>query len=121
MIGHNAAMKMILHITTKEAWQTAVAIYTPEGFAEEGFIHCSTVEQVLKPANEMFHGRTDLILLCIDEEKVQADVIYEDCYETGQPFPHIYGPLNKDAVVKFVEFPPNAEGSFSLPPMLNLP
>jgi uncharacterized protein (DUF952 family) len=112
---------MILHITTKEAWQTAVDNYIPEGFAEEGFIHCSTVEQVLKPANEMFHGRRDLILLCIDEEIVQAEVLYEDCYETGQAFPHIYGPLNTSAVVEIVDFPSNKDGSFSLPPGLNLP
>lgn len=115
IVEYDVYMKLILHITTKQVWQTAVNTYLPEGFEEEGFIHCSTVEQVLKPANEMFHGRRDLILLCIDEAKVQAELIYEDCYETGQEFPHIYGPLNTNAVTNIVDFPPNRDGSFSLP------
>ena len=112
---------MILHITTRELWQTAVDTYIPESFSADGFIHCSTIEQVLTPANEMFRGQTDLILLCINEEKVQAPVMYEDCYDTGRRYPHIYGPLNKDAIVRIVNFPANEDGSFSLPPPLNLP
>jgi len=114
-------MMMILHITTRAAWETAGASYIPDNFSADGFIHCSTIEQVLLSANEIFHGRTDLLLLCIDEEKVQAPVIYEDCYDTGRRYPHIYGPLNKDAIVRIVNFPANEDGSFSLPPPLNLP
>lgn len=112
---------MILHITTRVAWETAVDAYIPENFSTDGFIHCSTIEQVLIPANGIFRGQSDLILLCIDEEKVQAPVIYEDCYDTGRGYPHIYGPLNKDAIVRIVNFPANKDGSFSLPPALNLP
>ena len=110
-------METILHITRREDWETAVATppYRADSLENEGFIHCSTAAQVLKPANEMFHGQTGLILLVIDPAKVQADIVYEDCYETGQTFPHIYGPLNLDAVVKVVDFLPNADGTFSLP------
>lgn len=108
---------MILHITTAAAWNTAVAsgAYTADSLANEGFIHCSTPQQVLGPANEMFHGRRDLQLLCIDPLRLTAPLIYEDCYETGQDFPHIYGPLNLDAVTSIVSFPPEADGSFKLP------
>jgi uncharacterized protein (DUF952 family) len=42
-------------------------------------------------------------------------VVYEDCYDSGQAFPHIYGPLNVDAVVNVVDFPPGKDGFFSLP------
>lgn len=114
-------MATICHITTREAWQTAVDAYIPDNFNADGFIHCATIKQVLIPANELFHGQTDLVLLCIDEEKVQAPVIYEDCYNTGLQFPHIYGVLNKEAIVQVVNFPANEDGSFSLPPPLNLP
>ena len=72
----------------------------------------------MKPANEMFHGKHGLVLLVIDSAKVQADMVYEDCYASGQEFPHIYGPLNVDAVVSVVDFPPDDDGSFSLPPQL---
>lgn len=111
---------IILHITTEKEWQTAVAAghYRADSLESEGFIHCSTVEQVLMPANQMFAGRTDLILLTIDPAKLTSKLVYEDCYETGHQFPHIYGPLNLDAVTGFVTFPPEADGRFSLPPSL---
>jgi uncharacterized protein (DUF952 family) len=110
-------MTIILHITTQEAWQTAVAAgeYRADSLASEGFIHCSTAEQVLMPANQLYTGQTDLILLTIHPAKLTAELVYEDCYETGHQFPHVYGPLNLDAVTGFVAFPPNRDGTFSLP------
>ena len=110
-------MTIILHITTEAAWQTAVAAgaYRADSLASEGFIHCSTVDQALMPANEIYLGRTDLILLIIEPSRLTAELIYEDCYTTGQQFPHIYGSLNLDAVTGFVAFPPNPDGTFSLP------
>ena len=110
-------MDTILHITRRVDWETAVTTppYRADSLTTEGFIHCSTAAQVLGPANEFYRGQTDLVLLVIDSDKTKAEIVYEDCYETGQQFPHIYGPLNLDAVVKVVDFPPNADGSFSLP------
>jgi len=110
-------MDTILHITRRVDWETAVITppYRSDSLATEGFIHCSTLAQVLEPANEFYRGQTGLILLVIDYSKVKSTIIYEDCYETGQQFPHIYGPLNVDAVVQVVDFPPNDDGSFSLP------
>ncbi len=109
---------MILHIARRGEWETAVTTgqYTADSLATEGFIHCSTVEQVLVPANERFRGQTDLLLLCIDPALLAAPLVYEDCYETGMLFPHIYGPLNVTAVQSVLDFPPQADGSFVLPP-----
>ncbi len=56
-----------------------------------------------------------MVLLCIQPELVRSPIVYEDCYASGQAFAHIYGPLNLDAVFKVIDFPPNANGSFSLP------
>ncbi|RMH01777.1 MAG: DUF952 domain-containing protein [Chloroflexi bacterium] len=111
---------MIYHIIQKVAWETAVAAgsYQPASLHNEGFIHCSTRDQILFPANELYRGQTDLMLLCIDTNRVTAPVVYEDCYETGMEFPHIYGPLNLDAVVQVVDFPPNDDGTFTLPDSL---
>lgn len=110
-------MTIILHITTEKEWQTAVAAgeYRADSLASEGFIHCSTVGQVLMPANQLYAGQTGLVLLKIDPAKLAAKLVYEDCYETGHQFPHIYGPLNLDAVSGLVAFPPNPDGTFSLP------
>ncbi len=67
------------------------------------------------PANEMFRGQKELVLLCIDPGKVTMPIDYEDCYESGQAFPHIYGPLNVEAVTTVIPFPPQKDGSFVLP------
>lgn len=111
---------MILHIIDRTDWAAAVAAgtYRPDSLTAEGFIHCSTPAQVLGPANAFYHGRTGLVLLVIDPARVAAPIVYEDCYETGTAFPHIYGPLSPAAVTAVVDFPPNADGRFSLPAVL---
>ena len=92
--------------------------YTDPSLAGEGFIHCSTHAQVLIPANDRFAGRTDLVLLVIDLELVPSRTVFEDCYETGHAFPHIYGPIPVESVTRVVPFPCRADGTFSLPETL---
>lgn len=106
---------ILLHITPRASWQPQADTFIADSLQREGFIHCSTPEQVLMPANAMFKGQTDLILLVIDPAKVEAQIIFEDCYESGHKFPHIYGPLNTDAVIATAEFPCEPDGSFELP------
>lgn len=108
---------MILHITTRTEWEQARAAgdYRADSLAAEGFIHCSTPEQVLGTANSLFRGRADLLLLVIDPSRLSAKLVYEDSYQTGMDFPHIYGPLNLDAVSDAVSFPPSPDGTFELP------
>ena len=116
-------MKLILHITTYKAWVKAMEAgrYETESLQREGFIHCSTREQVIGVANSTFHGEHGLILLCIDSDLVEAEIKYEDCYETGKKFPHIYGPLNAGAVMQVVPLVPDADGKFTLPASLRSP
>lgn len=110
-------MSTILHIAHSTAWQRAqvLGVYRDDALETEGFIHCSLPAQVIPVADVLYKGRTGLVLLCIDEKKVTTEVRYEDCYETGQTFPHIYGPLKLDAVSNVVDFLPNADGTFTLP------
>ncbi len=81
----------------------------------EGFIHCSTRAQVLVPANERFAGQRGLVLLVIDPSAVAAEIVFEDCYETGVAFPHVYGPIPRLAVRAVLDFPPDEKGCFHLP------
>ena len=114
---------MIYHILPKEDWAKARAagIYEPESLPTEGFIHCSTVNQVIGSANAFFKGQTDLLLLTIDPEKVRAEVRYEDLAGEGLDFPHIYGPLNLDAVLKVSHLGQNQDGTFTLPTDVSAP
>jgi uncharacterized protein (DUF952 family) len=94
-------------------------VYGPESLAEDGFIHCSLPEQLITVANALYRGRQDVILLVIDPSRVPAEIRFEDCYESGQEFPHIYGPLPVEAVERQVAFEPGADGAFAWPPALN--
>lgn len=107
---------MIYHIVSKSDWEAAAGgeFYRGDTLDTEGFIHCSTAEQVVDTANFLFRGREDLLLLAIDEALLSAEVRYEDAGD-GRLFPHIYGPLEVAAVVWVVEFPPGPDGRFSLP------
>ncbi|MFF2874921.1 DUF952 domain-containing protein [Gottfriedia sp. NPDC057991] len=108
---------MILHIIENKDWQNVIKIgeYLPTSLNTDGFIHCSTLEQTLEIANLFFKGVTDVKILCIDEEKTKSKIVYEDTENFGQLFPHLYGPLNLDAVFKVVELNCNENGQFILP------
>lgn len=110
-------MAIIFHIAESQAWQQAQAegIYRPEMFPIEGFIHCSTPEQVIQVANLRFRGQTGLVLLSIDPDQVNAEILYENLEGGQQLFPHIYGELSVDAVVQVSEFMPGADGCFAQP------
>lgn len=108
---------IILHITPVEDWREAIeaGIYRAASLSSEGFIHCSQPEQVLQVANTLFRGRADLVLLYIDRNQVTAPIRDENLEGGKDRFPHIYGPLNLDAVYQVVNFPPDADGLFELP------
>src|SRR5262249_11316884 len=112
-------MTTILHLTTKTAWAQAqkAGEYRGDTLATEGFIHCSTAKQITRTANKFYAGKPDLVVLMIDQDKVKPDVRYEDL-NAGDMFPHIYGPLNIDAVVGVVDIPTFAQGAFTPAPQI---
>jgi glutathione S-transferase len=81
--------------------------------AEEGFIHASTAGQVALVANSFYQGEPDLLLLVIDADRVAEEIRYEPVPGQAQPYPHIYGPLNIDAVIQTRPFRPAPDGQFS--------
>lgn len=112
---------MIYHITSRVEWQQALLLraYMAESLKTEGFIHCSTKEQLLGTANAFFKGKKDLVILCIESDRVQAGIQFERSEGDPRSFPHIYGPLNIKAVQKVINFPLEPDGSFKLPRELN--
>jgi uncharacterized protein (DUF952 family) len=78
-------------------------------------VHCSYDHQVVATAARYYAGRDDVVLLEIDESKLTAPLVVEPSPSTGDLFPHIYGPIDRAAVVAVHEFPPDAHGGFSLP------
>lgn len=108
---------MILHMLQRKDWEAAVeaGIYRPDSIENEGFIHCSEPNMITTVANGLYVGLSDMIILVLDAEKIDAPLVYEDCYETGHAFPHIYGTITPDCVIKIIDFPCDANGEFSLP------
>ena len=113
---------MILHIVGESEWVKAVGrgSYVPPSLAEEGFVHCSTLAQVVATANRFYRGQHGLVVLCIEEERLAVELRYEkpagaSGEAAGERFPHLYGELDVDAVVRVVELPCELDGSFRLP------
>ena len=120
-------MTLIFHITARAAWQQAQrdGAYRAESLAQVGFIHFSGAEQVVRVANALYSGQGDLVLLVVDPARLNAGagspaLRYEtpaDMPQGSERFPHLYGALNLDAVLRMVDFPPDAGGGWSrLPP-----
>ena len=114
---------LIYHIATRADWERALADgeYTRSSvdktLAEEGFIHASQSAQVAGTANRFYRDvPSDLVLLVIDPGLLRAEVRYEDVPGAELPFPHIYGPLNVDAVVAARPFAAGPDGLFEFTP-----
>lgn len=108
-------MSIIFHITKRHDWEFAKSsgTYRAKSLDSEGFIHCSRHYQVCEVANFLFKDQTDLILLAIDENKVDSEIKYEG--PTWNRFPHIYGGLNANSVVAAFPFLDNPEKGFEFP------
>jgi len=96
---------MIYHIVSKHNWNEAQRqdFYEADSLAAEGFIHCSDAEQVAGVLERYYKDQTGLLLLHIDETKLIPTLTYELAPSINEEFPHIYGRLNLDAVVKTTE------------------
>ncbi len=72
---------------------------------KQGFIHCSYPSQIVKVADANYLGRKDLLLLCIESNRVHADIREEGAGD--ESYPHVFGPLNLDSVTKVLAFEPD--------------
>lgn len=108
----------LFHIVDRATWDRVRdgREYRAASLATEGFIHLSGDRQWLATANRFFRGRTDLVLLVIAPDRLAAEVRYEPA--DGDQFPHLFGPLNVDAVIEAHALPLDADGTIGIPPEL---
>ncbi|MFY7839535.1 MAG: DUF952 domain-containing protein [Lacibacter sp.] len=97
-------MPIIYHVTTAAEWNAAQAIgaYESPSLKAEGFIHCSQDHQVAGVLERYFAGKTDLVKLVIDTDKLTSRFVFEWSPSTEDTFPHVYGTINVDAVVDII-------------------
>lgn len=108
---------MIFHMLPASDWQSQNRgdPYVCESLSTEGFIHCTQeMERLIWVANHFYQRESgDFVILWIDEALVTAEIKWEEADD--HVFPHIYGPLNCDAVTRFIDFPRESNGTFIAP------
>jgi uncharacterized protein (DUF952 family) len=116
-------MPAILHLVSVDYFRSLPSDvpYLPHGFEDDGFIHCVTgSDSLLQVANAFYRNApSEFCVLVIDEDKLAAQVKYEPPAPVagGVPddrlYPHIYGPLNRDAIVDVVGVRRAPDGTFT--------
>jgi uncharacterized protein (DUF952 family) len=92
-------MSIIYHLIPRAAWDSLPPVaYRADSLDTEGFIHCATAAQVEWAANRFYRDASDLVVLHIDIGKLGSEVKWEEG-GAGELFPHIYGPIEREAVV----------------------
>ncbi len=108
--------QLLVHIIDAGTWTAAQAAgsYAAASLDTEGFIHLSQPQQIVWVANQFYKGQSGLMLLCIDPAKLSAELRYDEVPGHGT-FPHLYGPMNLEAVTQVLPFGLDGHGSFVLP------
>ena len=106
---------MIFHLTTPSRWETylenMVGKFIAPSLSTEGFIHCSTKDQVLESANRHFEGEAELVVLCIVEKRVKEMLKWETS-RNNELFPHLYGGIPLEAIETTESLERNQDGKF---------
>ena len=91
----------IFHITEQSTWQETKyhSFYEGDTLSVDGFIHCCLFEQIEDVLLNWFKGKHDVVILEIDTEILLSPVKYENLEGGLEMFPHVYGPINLDAVI----------------------
>lgn len=120
----------IYHLVPAEYFhvQPADRPYRPATFEQEGFIHCTAGRSTtLRVANNYFGDFSGpLLTLEIDPTQLSAPLKFEPPIvpanfnvqtspHAGQLFPHIYGPLNRDAIRRQITLHRNSAGQWAWP------
>ena len=116
----SSSPSVLVHLCSADDWRLARELgeHRPDSLDAAGFVHLSTPEQVHLPANRLYAGRADLVLLRIDPARLSSEVLWEPGVATdpdSMVFPHLYGPLPAAAVMSVTSYRPDANGRFAPP------
>lgn len=112
----------IYHLALAADWDTARAGLSDyrtstlgQDLADVGFIHCSYADQIQAIADRIYRDRDDVILLTIDPQRLKSRVVDEPVAGTDEEYPHIYGPIDLEAVVEVTPLAERPDGTLALP------
>jgi len=109
--------RLIYHMCRRAEWGAAEAAGQYRGSsqdASDGFIHFSTATQLHESARKHRAGQDDLVLVTVDAGRLGAALKWEPS-RAGALFPHLYGALPLQAVVRVDPLPLGLEGTHVFP------
>ncbi len=97
---------LIYHIVLPEIWAAFDGgLYRHASLASEGFIHCSFEDQLPGVIERYYPSEPELVILEIESDRLMSRMIKEPS-TNREIYPHIYGPINRDAIVRVLSEPP---------------
>ncbi|HEX3077089.1 MAG TPA: DUF952 domain-containing protein [Lachnospiraceae bacterium] len=105
---------IILHCMKKKTWEKVKndVSFGKESLQVEGFLHCSQIEYWWRIAPNFRSVEEELVLLCINTEKLSSEIKWEDGDNCGRSYPHVYGEINMNAVVAVLPFIKDADSNY---------
>lgn len=100
----------IFHLATPEQWVVAQASGTvvPPSLATEGFVHCSTDDQIEGTIGRHFDGVAELVLLRLHEDGLGDDLRWEES-RPGELYPHLHRAIALAEVAEAIPWRRGAE------------
>ena len=108
-------MDILYHLVPADDWeaQPADRPYVPADYEREGFIHCTRGDELLDVVANRYY-RDDprkLLVLVLNVDGITSEIKYEVAHD-GVLYPHIYGPLNRDAIIEVCPMPRSPNGTY---------
>ena len=113
--------RLIYHMCRRTEWAAAEAAGSYRGSSQDatdGFIHFSTAEQIRESARKHRADQTDLVLVTVDASRLR-DALKWEASRGGALFPHLYGPLRLDAVIRIDPLPLGPDGTHLFPKLID--
>lgn len=96
---------------------TAAGEWDPPSRAAEGFVHASPADQLTRVANKHYAAFDEVVVVALALDRVRPEVVWEPA--TGGLYPHIYGPVNLDAVAGTERVRKGSDGMYVIAPQLS--
>ena len=94
----------IFHIARKADAQSISTDYKCDSLSSEGFIHCCDRHQLSGVVSRYYQDIDDVVLLVLDVEALEPALIHENTVGGSELFPHVYGVINRAAIVDTIPF-----------------
>lgn len=106
----------LYHITTERKWQDAQqqGEFMPMEFLADGFIHAAYYHQLKTVLDFLFQDAREVLVLEIDPKQLRCEIKNENTTGGTELFPHIYGTLPLNAVLRTFYLTRSDDG-FELP------